>query len=51
METRVYLPQDVAEWLDERASDVYKSRATYIRDLLIELYRKRNGGVTRAVSQ
>jgi hypothetical protein len=41
-EVRLYLPHDVADWYRLKAAQTYKSRATYLRDLLIANYRKAN---------
>ena len=35
-----YLPPEVAEWLNQKASDQYKAPSRWVRDLLINTYRK-----------
>jgi hypothetical protein len=36
--TRV--PPEVAEWLNQKSADVYKSRARFLHDLLVGTYRR-----------
>ena len=42
-EIAVVLPEDVLAWVERKAQQAYKTRSRYIRDLLVQLYRKENG--------
>lgn len=46
-ELRVYIPPEIGEWLATKAQSVFKPRNTYVRDLLIALYRKETEAVRR----
>jgi hypothetical protein len=43
VELRFYIPNFVAEWLTLKANEVFKKRNTYVRDLLVALWRRENG--------
>ena len=35
-----YLPPEVVEWLNQKAADSYKAPSRWVRDLLVNTYRK-----------
>lgn len=43
VELRVFIPDDVAEWLSLKATENYKKRNVFVRDLLVALFRRDNG--------
>lgn len=43
VQIKVTVPTEVAQWLEERAQENFKARPTYIRDLLVQLFHRRNG--------
>jgi hypothetical protein len=43
VELRFRIPFFVADWLTKKADENFKHRNTYIRDILIQLYRRDNG--------
>ena len=46
VEIRFRVPLYVAEWFAYQASDVFKHRNIYIRDILIAIWRKATNGRT-----
>lgn len=43
VELRFLIPNTVADWLSLKATEVFKHRNIYVRDLLVALYRRDNG--------
>ena len=43
VELRVFVPSTVAKWLSLKATENFKTRNVYVKDLLIAIYRRENG--------
>jgi hypothetical protein len=43
VELRFYIPSTVANWLSLKATENFKTRNIYVRDILVLLYRRDNG--------
>lgn len=43
VELRFLIPDTVADWLSLKATEVFKHRNIYVRDLLVALWRRDNG--------